>query len=182
MQTSIPQLNEWLSKQEGLNIEFKLARNNFSNTELCKYCCALSNEGGGKLIFGVEPKKHTVVGTSIWQSTSNTVPNSILVELDIRIDIEELVHPNGRVLIVHVPPHPIGRPIAYKGVYYMRAGEAVVSMDTQTLTQKLTQSEPDFSAVIVPSISLSDLDSEALLSMRRILISRNNTTLAHLSD
>ena len=45
-------------------IEFKEAKADFSFDKLAKYCAALSNEGGGRLILGVTDKKpRLVVGT-----------------------------------------------------------------------------------------------------------------------
>mgnify|MGYP001574232736 FL=1 len=99
MKTSIEQLDSWLQNQEGLNLEFKKAENSFSNTELFNYCSALSNMGGGKLIFGIEPKEHKVVGTNLYCGTFNIIPNQIFQKLGVRVDIEEIEHPDGRVLI-----------------------------------------------------------------------------------
>jgi ATP-dependent DNA helicase RecG len=182
MKTSVEQLNNWLKNQEGLNIEFKKAENSFSDTDLYNYCCALANEGGGKLIFGVEPKLHNVVGTKLWQGTFNTLQNNILNKLGIRVDIEEVSHPDGRVLIFNVPTHYVGKPIKANGIYYMRAGESLVAMDEQTLKRKLNQYESDFSALIVKGLSVSDLDNDAIVSLRNTLIKNNKNALADLDD
>jgi ATP-dependent DNA helicase RecG len=182
MKTSIEQLNKWLSNQEGLNLEFKKAENSFSNTELYSYCSALSNEGGGKLIFGVEPKNHVVVGTKIFQGTYNSLSHEILTKLGIRVDVEEVTHPDGRVLIFHIPTHYIGKPIKSNGIYYMRAGESLVPMDERTLKQKLTQYEQDFSASIVKGLTISDLDDEAIKSLRNIIMIKGKKSLTDLDD
>ena len=60
MTTTINDLENWLSQNEDLNLEFKKAQNNFSFDELCNYCSAISNENGGKLILGIEPKNQSV--------------------------------------------------------------------------------------------------------------------------
>ncbi len=182
MGTSIEQLNDWLQNPEGMNFEFKKAENSFSHTDLFNYCAALANEGGGKLIFGIEPKNHTVVGTNIYQGTYNTLSNQILQKLGIRVDVEEIVHPDGRVLIAHVGEHSIGKPVQSNGIYWMRAGESLVVMDEQTLKAKLTQYESDFSASIAPGVNFSDLDVDAVLSLRRILIKNKKQALADLDN
>ncbi len=182
MATSIEQLDIWLKDQEGLKLEFKKAENNFSNNELFNYCSALANEGGGKLIFGVEPKSHNVIGTNLYKSTHNSLSNEILQKLGIRVDVEELIHPNGRVLIFHIPTHYMGKPIKSNGIYYMRAGESLVPMDEQTLTQKLTNYEQDFSALVVRNLTISDLDNEAIASLRNILKKQDKKSLIDLSD
>ena len=180
MKTSAEQLSVWLQNQEGLNLEFKTAKNNFDRKDLFRYCAALANEGGGKLILGVEPRKHMVVGTQAYQGTDNTFPNQILQKLGIRVDVEEVAHRNGRVLIFHIPGHFIGKPIQVDGIYYMRAGESLVPMDEQTLKLKLTQNESDFSETVVKNLRVSDLDNHALSSLRAILREHNKVALAEL--
>jgi ATP-dependent DNA helicase RecG len=64
------------------------------------------------------------------------------MKLKIRVDVEELMHPRGRVLIFHVPPHPAGQPIKSTGNYHyypMRAGESLIEMDNMTLKQILNE-------------------------------------------
>ena len=50
-------VEEILTAKEGENFEFKAAENRFSYTELQKYACAISNEGGGKIVFGITDKR-----------------------------------------------------------------------------------------------------------------------------
>ena len=166
MTTSIEQLNNWLKHPENLNLEFKKAENSFSKSELFNYCCALANEGGGELIFGIVPLIHTVSGTKLYEGTYNMLSNEILQKLGIRVDVEEILHPDGRVLIFHIPAHYVGKPIKSDGIYYMRAGESLVPMDEQTLKQKLTQHEQDFSATLIPELQLADLDENAIAIFR----------------
>ena len=49
-------IEEILTVKEGENFEFKTAENRFSYTELQKYASAISNEGGGKIVFGITDK------------------------------------------------------------------------------------------------------------------------------
>ena len=61
--TSIEIFESWLTQIEDFHLEFKTARNSFSkDKDLPDYCAALANEGGGKLILGVDPEGR-VVGT-----------------------------------------------------------------------------------------------------------------------
>jgi ATP-dependent DNA helicase RecG len=61
----LDELQELLQVQsENERVEFKEAKTDFSIEKLAKYCTALSNEGGGKLILGVTDKKpRLVIGT-----------------------------------------------------------------------------------------------------------------------
>ena len=45
-----------------------------------------------------------------------------------RVDIEAVAHPDGRVLIFHIPSRPHGTAYHHDGKYLMRAGEALVPM------------------------------------------------------
>ena len=57
-------IEEMLTAKEGENFEFKTAENRFSYTELQKYASAISNEGGGKIVFGITDKRpRKVVGS-----------------------------------------------------------------------------------------------------------------------
>ncbi len=61
--TTLGELKTWLDANEGSHLEFKEAKQNFHFEELVKYCAALSNEGGGRIILGVTDKKpRRVVG------------------------------------------------------------------------------------------------------------------------
>ncbi|MCR4316589.1 MAG: ATP-binding protein [Planctomycetes bacterium] len=44
----LKQLEHWINAKEGENVEFKEAKNKFGFDDLCEYCSALANEGGGK--------------------------------------------------------------------------------------------------------------------------------------
>ena len=68
--THIDEFNKWLKNPEGLHLEFKAARNSFScDKDLPDYCAALANEGGGKLILGVEDKTHKIAGSKAFEET-----------------------------------------------------------------------------------------------------------------
>lgn len=166
--TTIEEFNKWLQRPEDLHLEFKEAKAGWSDKHAIEdYCAALSTEGGGKLILGVSPKGD-VVGTNAFSGTHNKLSNDLIVKIGIRIDVEELEHPNGRALIFHVPNHYIGKPIKYRGIYWMRAGGSLIPMDEKTLFQKLNEGNSDFSCQIVKGMSVSDLDEIAMGNFKRL--------------
>jgi putative transcriptional regulator len=67
-----------LSGIENEIVEFKEAKNDFDSSKLGKYFSAISNEANlkqkeyGWLIFGVEDKKHQIVGTQ-YRSTPKSL-------------------------------------------------------------------------------------------------------------
>jgi len=53
--TQIEEFNKWLANPEGLHLEFKAAQSaSRHDKDLPGYCAAPANEGGGKLILGVD--------------------------------------------------------------------------------------------------------------------------------
>lgn len=160
------QIDEWLSGKEDEHLEFKGAMSSFDSERLVKYCAALSNEGGGSILLGVSDKHpRCVVGTSAFQNIEK-IKSWLVERLRLRIDAQEVQHPDGRVLVFTAPARPIGVPIAVKGAYWMRAGEDLVAMTPDMLQGIFAEAGPDFSAEICPGATIADLDPEAIQAFR----------------
>jgi ATP-dependent DNA helicase RecG len=73
MKTTLEELYAWMkAAHENEHLEFKEAKNQYDTTKLFRYCIALANEGGGKLILGVAnetPRK--VVGTKAFANPAD---------------------------------------------------------------------------------------------------------------
>lgn len=167
---------------ENEHLEFKEARNRYDFEKLVKYCAALANEGGGKIILGVtDARPRTVVGTQAFQNLERTKAG-LIERLHLRIDVQELQHPNGRVLVFHVPSRPRGVPIEYQGAYWMRGGEDLVPMTPDMLRRIFDEATLDFSAEVCPGASLEDLDREAIGEFRSRWIRKSSLTVLEQSD
>lgn len=171
MKTTLEQFQRLLeSRSENKQLEFKEAKSNFSWDKLIQYCAAIANEKGGTLIFGVSDKKpRKVVGTSVYPNIEE-VEESLLELLHIRVDLEEFIHPDGRVLIFHIPSRPIGTPIQLDGAYWMRSGEGLVRMTPEILKRIFEEASLDFSSEICKEAKFSDLDEKAIESFRDLWI------------
>lgn len=168
MSVSIEQLEDWMKGVEDEHLEFKEAKNQYNTDKLIRYCSALANERGGKMILGVTDKKpRRVVGTKAFHE-SNDVKAKLVDKLKLRIEVSEVAHPDGRVLVFEVPPRPIGTPIACDGAYLMRAGEDLVPMTPDMLGRIFDEAGPDYSAEICPKATLDDLDPRAVENMRKM--------------
>jgi len=184
MNTTLEQLEEWMQlPSEDEHIEFKEARTQFDSDELTKYCVALANEGGGRIIFGVTDSiPRRVVGSKAFPSPAKT-KSQLLDRLGLRIDAEVVDHPDGRVVIFHVPSRPVGMPVQYRGAYWMRSGEQLRPMTPEELKQIFEEAAPDFSALPCPEATWSDLAGEAITALREIWIRKSdNERLAQLTD
>ena len=148
---------------------------------MARYCAALSNEGGGKLVLGISDKKpRLIVGTQAFIDL-NRCKLSLTQKLRQRIDIQEMTSPQGRILIFHIPPRPQGDAVEYDGAYLMRAGESLVPMTKDLLKRIFAENDQDFSSQICKGATIDHLDPAAIEKLRS-LWERNsgNETLAHL--
>jgi hypothetical protein len=170
--TSVQQINAWrAAKSETEHLEFKEAKSQFSFDHLLNYCVAIGNEGGGHLLLGISNKPpRPVVGTSAYTNTQKTAFD-LLNKLHFRVDIEEVVHPDGRVLVFHIPARPFRTPLQVDGTYYMRSGESLVAMTPDQLKRIINERSPELiparRRVIAVLISLF-LVALALISLREI--------------
>jgi len=168
MSMTIEALNQLLqAPTENEHLEFKEAKNNFHFDTLVKYCCALANERGGKMILGVSDKPpRRVVGTTTFKSPERT-KTGLIERLHLRIDMEEVAHPDGRVLVLHVPSSPLGMAIQVNSAYWMRRGEDLVPMLPDMLKRIFAETGFDFSNEISEKATLDDLDPMAIEEFRR---------------
>lgn len=145
MATTPEQLNNLLAiRSENQRLEFKEAKVQFDNKKLYKYCVAIANEGGGKLILGVSdqlPRK--VIGTKAFRDTTK-MEQKLFQAIKFRVDIEEVMHHDGRVLVIHIPSRPRGTAYPLKGVYLMRVGEELLPMSEDKLRQIFSEGKPDW--------------------------------------
>lgn len=165
-------------------VEFKEAKNNYDFNKLGKYFSALSNEANLKrvkqawLVLGVKDNQ-TVVGTQFrssskeLQSLKKEVADKTTNRLTF-IDIHEIDHPDGRVLMFEIPASPEGIPIAWDGHYYGRDGESLGPLNIDEIERIRTQNRAtDWSAEVVPSASIDDLAPEAIKVAREKFLQKN---------
>ncbi|MET3730574.1 ATP-dependent DNA helicase RecG [Moheibacter stercoris] len=166
-------------KAENEVVEFKEAKNNYDFTKLGRYFSALSNEANlcgrpfGWLVFGVEDKNHKIVGTSFRPIRKNldSLKGEVAKKTTNRItfiQIYEVQHKDGRVILFQIPAAPKGIPIAFEGHYYSRDGEELAPLNIEKIERIRSQVIlEDWSAVIIPEADIDDLDEEAILLARK---------------
>ena len=157
-----------LANPEDSQLEFKAACRNFDLKKTADYLAALANNAGGKLVLGVADQTQEVLGTQAFLRNWQTLPQKIQQLLKIPVEVTELFYAQKRVLIFQVFQHFPGQPVKSQGKYLMRLGESLCEMDQQTLKNIFAEVEPDFSAEIVPNLSLAGLDTRALQEMRKL--------------
>ena len=178
----IKQLETWMQETEGETLEFKQARNRFGLDELTEYAVALANEGGGKIILGVSDQRpRNVVGSTAFSQPEQT-RGQLNQRLHLGISFDIVNHPDGRVLIFHIPNRPAGIPIQFRGKYLVRRDESLVGMSGERLTAIYAESGHDYSADICDGLSIDDLSDKAVEDFRKRWIAKSgNGQLAGLS-
>lgn len=162
MATTAEQIDLWRqAPTENQRLEFKEAKTQFDSRKLHEYCVALANEGGGILLFGIADKPpRPVVGT---QALPDVVAaaEKLFQAIGFRVDLEEVAHPAGRVLVFHIPSRPRGTAYHLGGKYLMRAGESLVPMSEDQLRRIFAEGEPDW----LEEYSKKDLDSQQVIEL-----------------
>src|SRR5262245_15633153 len=134
MDTTLEQLAEWMNApRERETLEFKEAKAQYDNNKLFRYCVAIANEGGGKFICGItNDRPRQVIGTNAFNNPAG-IQTVILDKLNFHVKAEEVQHPDGRVVIFHIPSRPRGMAYQMDGAYWMRSGEDLVPMTPERL-------------------------------------------------
>jgi ATP-dependent DNA helicase RecG len=158
--------------------EFKEAKNTYNFNDIGEYFSALSNEAnlknidGAWLIFGVADKKRAIVSSNFRKNRKDldSLKKEIADQTTGRttfIEIYELILPEGRIIMFHIPSAPKGIPIAWKGHYFARDGESLVALNPEKYERIRKQViEEDWSAVICPDATIEDLDPLAIAKAR----------------
>ena len=167
-------LNELIATWEYEVVEFKQAGNDYKTDPIGEYFSALANEANLRgvesawLVFGVDNKTRGVVGTNYRPETDRlqSLKMQMAENTEPRVtfrNIHELHHAGGRVLLLEVPAAPRGIPIAWKGHYFARAGESLISLglDKQDEIRRQTLAQ-DWTAQLVSGATLAHLDEQAL--------------------
>lgn len=145
MSTTPAQIDVWRqSRSETQNLEFKEAKNQYDFTKICRYCVALANEGGGVLLFGIEDKPpRKVVGS---QAINDPVgmAEKLFTAVGFRVDIEAVQHPDGLVVVFHIPSRPRGTAYHLAGQYLMRSGEELCPMSEDRLRAIFDEGKPEW--------------------------------------
>lgn len=148
---------------------------------------ALANHQGGVVVLGVADRKRTRRDAiqGVGDLDGETLRRKIYDGTDphILVDVEELVEPEGRLVLVHVPkgmpPHTTS-----EGVGKIRVGKHSMPLKGSDLSRILfSGGQKDLTAQVIPDSSLADLDPEEIKRLRRILETEgSNPELARIAD
>lgn len=141
--TNPAQIDLWLQEPtEHQTLEFKEAKNQYEKRKLYEYCVAIANEGGGKILMGVtDARPRKVVGTRAFMNRVQ-IEEEIFQNVGFRVDVEEVAHPSGRVLVFHIPQRLQGSAYHFDGKYLMRSGSSLTAMSEDRLRAIFAEGQP----------------------------------------
>ncbi len=139
------QIDIWRNvKSETQNLEFKEAKNQYDTKKLFKYCVALANEGGGFLVLGIADKPpRPVVGSQAFPDLIATA-SMIFNAVGFRVEVDEVSHPDGRLVVFQAPSRPKGTAYHLDGTYLMRSGGELVPMSEDQLRKIFSEGQPSW--------------------------------------
>lgn len=164
--TYVDSIRELLEAKEGEHTQFKEAKNRFDFGEAAKCCCALANNGGGKLVFGISDKRpRRVVGSNAFEQPERT-RMGLIEKLKISIDFRLFSHEGKRILVFDVKSRPIGLPVQYDGVAWIYEGDVLKPMPEDMRRKIYDEVGVDFSGMICAGATVEDLDEMAIENFR----------------
>lgn len=153
---------ELLEAKEGEHVQFKEAKKRFDFGEAAKCCCALANNGGGKLVFGITDKRpRQVVGSLAFEQPERT-RMGLIEKLKINVDFQLYDYEGKRILVFDVKSRPIGLPVLYEGVAWIYDGDTLEPMPEDIRRLIYDEIGTDFSRKICIGATLDDLDEHAI--------------------
>ena len=162
MSTTSAQIDLWRAAvSEHPRLEFKEAKTQFDYRTLCKYCVSIANEGGGYMLLGIADKPPRPVVGSAAAKNPVGMAEKLFQTLGFRVDVEEVHHPDGRVVVFHVPSRPRGTAYHLDGTYLMRSGAELVPMSEDQLRRIFAEGEPGW----LEKQSRSGLDAQQLVEL-----------------
>lgn len=166
-------IEQLLKDKEGEHLQFKEAKNRFNFEEAAQICCALSNDGGGKLVLGITDKRpRMVVGSNAFEQPERT-RIGLMDKLGVGVDFEDLEYDGKRVLIFTVNGHPIGLPVQCDGIAWVYEGDVLKMMSQEIRHRIYNESGFDFSAQICEGVTTNDLDDNAVENFRQRWIEKS---------
>lgn len=159
-------VQELLEAKEGEHVQFKEAKNRFDFGEAVKCCCALANNGGGKLVLGITDKRpRSVVGTAAFDQPERT-RMGLIEKLKVNVDFQLFNYEGRRVLVFDVKSRPIGLPVQYDGVAWIYQGDEFKPMPEEVRHRIYEETGGDFSGTICVGATVDDLDETAIENFR----------------
>lgn len=141
--------------------------------EIRELVVCLANARGGVLLLGIQDRKRTRKDaiTGVGDLKIEAIRKAVYDGTDPHIlaDIEELIEPEARILVIHVP-EGLGIHTTSEGVAKIRVGKDCQPLTGSMLTRRLAAvGETDRTAMPAPGTTMADLDPEYIRQFQRTI-------------
>ena len=180
-------LYDLIGKFEYELVEFKEAGKDFDKDKIGQYFSAISNEANlkgsqyGWLIFGVRDRDRAIIGSNYRSTRGLDVlkqeisqgTNGGVTFIDI-FEIYPLVTgERKRVIMFKIPAAVTAMPTTWKGHFYGRNGESLVSLSMEEIERIRRQEKIDWSKQVIMNSSIAHLDSDAIKLARKNILEKS---------
>lgn len=160
-----------LKDQESETIEYKESLS--EREEAGQTICGFANKKGGKLYFGVKNNGEVVGISDITEKTIRDVTLFLNENLEPKIyfNSEKQTYFDRDVIGLTVSPS-FQSVHTFKGIPYIRMGSATTRMSQDEYKKRLMyfkSANRDYSSNLIPEAKVSDLSSEAIKELRKLL-------------
>ncbi len=173
--------NDWLEFKTNIGA----SRSSITYERVGEYISALANAACVKdkqfayLILGVEDSSWDVVGTNLvmFEAKYGNQDYELWLRRNLKpiigFDIEEFEY-NDKHVVMFIIPAAVAQPVEFKNVGYIRINSNLTKLaDFRDYNQKIYNSYKDWSALVVPDATISDLDDEAIKVARGLFCDKN---------
>jgi ATP-dependent DNA helicase RecG len=178
-------LDSLIATWENEVVEFKQVGKDYKTSDIGQYVSALANEANLRavetawLVFGVDNKTKQLAGTDYrkkaedLQNLKYELSQGSNSKFTIR-NAYALDTPQGRVVMLEIPAAPRGIAIGWNGFYYGRVNESLAALSMDKLDEIRGQTlNTDWTAQVVQSATLDDLDEAAVAQARKSFAKKN---------
>ena len=155
-------LDQWLKLEtEHETLEFKAGTKNYPKEEVVRYSVGIANKKGGYLVLGVSDRSpRRVVGSNSFATKDEINAIKLLIRTETTLDVEitELLHIDGRVLVFIIPSRPPGVPIQVRGAFLTRSGESLLPMSHEEIRAIHAETDSDWLAEKATQEITAELD------------------------
>jgi ATP-dependent DNA helicase RecG len=182
---------------ENTSIEWKTYSNlknavsGHEGDDIISYLSAIANMNGGVLIIGIEDLTAKILGISnLHDYTAENLPLRVmgnctnLASEGLHVETFTTTDSLKTIWLIHIPKHKPRKPVFAHKKAWQRIGDSLVVMTKEReefILNESLQILNDWTAKIVESASINDLDSDAIYRARS-LYKVKNKHIAHLID
>lgn len=123
------------------------------------------------MILGIQNKTKTIVGSKAFLDTHTSLANDLANKLGgLRVDVDEFIIDEKRILIFSIPAHPAGCVIKFEKIAWVRFGESCRDIPEDQYRSILNEIQTDETQKVIPGVTLEHIDPLALQKIKELWV------------